>query len=425
MVVLMRLKNVTWLNEDMKFKTRDFSINNNKISFRFEDGDKDNTLDCKDYIVIPGLINAHFHSYSPLTKGLMKEMALQDWSNDSEQGKIQQLFFDYIDKEISERDFLYVAQKSYIDMVKSGVTFVSDSDPQTPQLLGEAMDEIGIRGIVDAYEEIGDYYNKTEGNVFFGSHLLEEEDMTIEELHNIKSMKDKYNSIMMTHCLENKWRFNIVNTEFGKSSVDLYDEMDLLDNNTVLFHGVYMSENDIDLMAKFKSSVVHCPISNLDTGAGVANVNTMFEKGVNVSLGTDYGHTNMWKLMRLTYYLLKINNPVDKYSAEDIFKMATINGAKTYNLQNSIGKIKEGYNADLVFIKKSPNFKSLIETQNFSNCLHNLLFHSKDDSVQHVMVNGKWIMRDRKLLTVNEEVVESKYNQIAEGFVNYLKDNSY
>lgn len=420
----MRLKNVTFLNENMKFETRDLSIENNKIRFNFEDKDKENTVDCESYLVIPGLINAHFHSYSPLTKGLMKEMELQEWSNNSEQGKIQQLFFDYVDKEISEEDFLAVAQKSYIDMVKGGVTFVSDSDPQTPQLLAEAMDEVGIRGIIDAYEEIGDYYNQSVGNVSFGTHLLEEEDITTEELHNVKSMKDKYNSIMMTHCLENEWRFNIVTSKYGKSSVELYDEMDLLDNHTVLFHGVYMSENDIDLIVKYKSSIVHCPISNLDTGAGVANVDTMLEKSVNVSLGTDYGHTNMWELMRLTYYLLKINNPVNKYSAEDIFKMATVNGAETYNLQDNIGKIKEGYNADLVFIRKGSNFEPLLETKDFSSYLYNLLFHSQDDSVRHVMVDGKWIMRDKKIMTIDEEEVEKEYNRIAEGFVNYLKSQT-
>src|SRR5699024_1110190 len=172
-------------------------------------------------------------------------------------------------------------------MVKSGVTFVSNTEPQSPQLLSDVMNEIGIRGIIDTYEEIGEYYNKSEGNILFGTHLLEEEDMTNVELLNLKETKDKYNTIMMTHCLENEWRLNIVNSKFGKSSIDLYNEMDLLDDKTVLCHRVYMSREDIELVAKQKSSVVHCPLSNLDTGAGVADVNSMLEKDVNVCLGTD------------------------------------------------------------------------------------------------------------------------------------------
>lgn len=417
----MKLKNVTYLNSDMKFETQDITIENDKIRLGFNNENDEKAVDCKNYFVIPGLINAHFHSYSSLAKGLMKEMPLQDWSNDSEQGKIQQLFFDYIDNEVSEEDFAYVAQKSYIDMVKNGITFVSDSDPQSPKVLSDAINEIGIRGIIDTYEEIGDYYNKSEGNVLFGTHLLEEEDFTHSELNKLKDTKDEYNPIMMTHLLENEWRYNIVKSKFEKSSIDIYNELGLLDDKTVLFHGVYMSKNDIELIAKNKSSVVHCPISNLETGAGVADVSYMFEKGLNVSLGTDYGHTNIWALMRLTYYLLKINNPVYKYTVEDIFKMATVNGAKTYGLQEDIGQIKEGYKADLVFIRKDSDLEPLLYNENFSNYLHNLLFYSKEYLVQHVMVDGKWVMKDRKLMTVDEGKVESRYNKIAEGFVSYLK----
>ena len=420
----MELKNVTYLNSNMKFEKRNITIKNGTIRLDNKNTDNEETIDCSDYVVLPGLVNAHFHSYSPLTKGLMKEMALQDWSNASAQGEIQQLFFDYIDNAVSEEDFAYVAQKSYIDMVKSGVTFVSDSDPQSPQYLSDALNEIGIRGIIDTYEEIGDYVSKSEGNVFFGTHLLEEEDFTTAKLNNLKIIKDKYNSIMMTHCLENEWRFNLVTSDFGKSSIDIYKEWQLLDEKTVLFHGVYMSENDIELIAKHKSSVVHCPMSNLDTGAGVANVNYMLEKGVNVCLGTDFAHTNMWELMRLTYYLLKIKNPVDKYSAEDVFKMATVNGLRAYNLDENIGQIKNGYKADLIFIKKSADLEPLINNESFSNYLHNLLFYSKEDAVQHVMVDGKWVMQDRKLVTVDESKIENKYNKIAEGFLSYLKTKS-
>lgn len=417
----MILKNVTFLNDKMKFETGDFSIKNNSIYFEFDDGENEVYMDCKEYLVIPGLINAHFHSYSPLAKGLMQEMALQDWCNDSEQGTIQQLLFDYLDNDISEKDFAYIAQKSYLDMIKNGVTFVSDSDPQSPQFLSDAMNEIGMRGIIDTYEEIEDYYNKSEGNILFGTHLLEEEDMTNNALLNLKKIKEKYNTIMMTHCLENEWRLKIVKSNFGKSSIDLYNEMNLLDDKTVLFHGVYMSEDDIELVAKHNSSVVHCPLSNLDTGAGVADVNSMLEKGVNVCLGTDYSHTNVWELMRLTYYLLKINNPVNKYSAEDIFRMATVNGAKAYKLQDDIGQIKNGYKADLVFIKKDTNLEPLLNKENFSTYLYNLLFYSKADSVQHVMIDGKWIMKDRKLITIDERKIVNNYNQIAQGFLQYLK----
>ncbi|MDV2582039.1 amidohydrolase family protein [Alkalibacillus haloalkaliphilus] len=419
----MILKNVTFLNKNMKFETRDIEITDGEISFN-TNSHSNNMMDCEDYIVIPGLINGHFHSYSSLAKGLMKEMSLPDWCNDSEQGKVQQAFFDYLDEVLSEEDFVHIAQKSYLDMIKHGVTFVSDSDPgEAPHLLKDAMNELGIRGMIDVYEDIGDYVQRTDNNISFGSHLLEEEDLTNEELLKAKEIKAQYNPIMMTHCLENEWRSNLVQSNFGKSSINLYDEHNLLDEKTVLFHTVYASNEDLDVVSQKESSIVHCPLSNLDTGAGVANVNKMLEKNINVCLGTDFAHTNMWDLMKLTYYLLKINQPVNNYAAEDIFKMATENGAKAYGLHEEIGQIQEGYKADLVFIKKSSQIAPLINEDYFSTYLHNLLFSEQADLVQHVMVNGKWVLKDRTVITVNEEEINESYSRIVNDFLNHLKNN--
>lgn len=105
--------------------------------------------------------------------------------------------------------------------------------------------------------------------------------------------------------------------------------------------------------------------------------------------------------------------------------MATVNGAKAYQLQDDIGQIKEGYKADLVFIKKNSYLGPLVNQETFSTYLHNLLFNSKGDLVQHVMVGGKWIMKERKLMTVDEEKIENRYTQIAEGFLNYLQGQGY
>lgn len=101
-----------------------------------------------------------------------------------------------------------------------------------------------------------------------------------------------------------------------------------------------MSEKDIRHVAEKSSSVVHCPISNLWSGAGQANVKEMLRQKVNVCLGTDYAHTDMWEVMRMAYYLLKLNTEVTEFSAEDIFQMATLNGAKAYGLDGEIGSIQ-------------------------------------------------------------------------------------
>ncbi|WP_281657715.1 amidohydrolase family protein [Halobacillus sp. Cin3] len=416
----MKLENAVFLNAEGCLERGGFRIVNGKITFQ-PDAQEEEVMDCEEYIIVPGLVNAHFHSYSPLAAGLMKEMAIQDWAGDSDQGRIQQLFFDYLDHYMSQELFYKVAQKSYIEMVKSGITFVSDSDPgPSPWQLSEAVNELGIRGIVDTYEEIGEYHNKINGRVMFGTHLLEEEDVTEEELLKLQNEKEAYKAVRMTHCMENKWRHDLVYEAFGRSSVELYQERGLLDEETVLFHGVYLSEKDIERIADHESSVVHCPLSNLDTGAGVADVPLMIEKGVNVSLGTDFVHTNMWDLMKMVYYGLKIHQPVDRFSAVDVWKMATENGAAAYGMRDKLGRIAEGFEADLVFIRKNEYTGTFFENERFSDALHNLLFQTRDEDVAHVMVKGDWVMKDRRMTNIDEKEINEAFVEIRQEFREYV-----
>jgi 5-methylthioadenosine/S-adenosylhomocysteine deaminase len=102
--------------------------------------------------------------------------------------------------------------------------------------------------------------------------------------------------------------------------------------------------------------------------------------------------------------------PVNRFSAQDILKMATVNGAKAYQ-QESLGKIKNGYRADLVFIRKSDLIPT-VHNNHFSTIVHNLLFETQEDSIHHLMVDGEWVMYDRKIIRVNEEEINTKYKEM-------------
>jgi 5-methylthioadenosine/S-adenosylhomocysteine deaminase len=231
-------------------------------------------------------------------------------------------------------------------------------------------------------------------------------------LANCVTIKKKYDSIHLTHCMENDWRKDLIFSKYGKSSVELYNERDLLDNKTILFHGVHLNEKDIDILSKTGATVVHCPVSNFWTAAGIAPVSSMLEKGVNVCIGTDYASVDIWETMKVAYFLLKNNAPIQRFMAEDVFKMATQNGAAAYH-QDSHGSIQNGFAADLVFIKKD-SFTPDIHTGDFSTVVHNLLMETSKERIYHVMVDGDWIMFDRKLQTVNEEEINKGYQQMIE-----------
>ena len=409
----MLLKNATYLNEEYKISRGNLLIREGKISLKPTLSEEDGSFeefDCEGYMIIPGLYNAHFHGYSLTAQGLQRDMKIEEWCNDSKQGQIQDEYFNKIDA-LTSREYETICLKAYAEMVKKGITFVSESEPSNwPDAIAETINRIGMKGFVDTYEKIPEYHDLQSGQVNFGTHLLEEEDITDETLALCVSSKKDFDSLYTTHGMENQWRRDLIYSQYGKSSIELYKEQGLLDNKTIFFHGVHLNETDIDLLAVAGSSVVHCPVSNLSTGAGIAPVSSMLEKGVNVCIGSDYASTDLWENMKTAYYLLKTTSPTQQFTAETVWKMATQNGAAAYH-QNISGQIKDGFYADLVFIEKNPLIPA-VDTSEFSTTVHNLLFETKEQSIHHVMVNGEWIMYNRNLTHVDEDEMNRAYKKI-------------
>jgi 5-methylthioadenosine/S-adenosylhomocysteine deaminase len=280
-------------------------------------------------------------------------------------------------------------------------------------VLANAINYIGLRGVVDAYDEVYTYGEKAYGNVMYCCHIPEEEDISDEQLEGCREVKEKLGITRMTHCLETKWRRDLVLDKYKMSTVQLLDDNGLLDNKTVLFHCVHLTDEDMDTVAKRSSSIVYCPVSNMWSGTGITHISKWLDRNINVCLGTDFILTDIWEVMRTAYYLNKVNTSITRITAGDIFKMATINGAKAVDMDREIGCVESGYKADLIFINKNDTrLMPLIETGSFSTVVHNLLLECREDMIMHVMVNGRWIMKDREILTVNEGDIDAKYHAI-------------
>ncbi|MDF2947347.1 MAG: hypothetical protein K0S51_2026 [Bacillales bacterium] len=416
----MLLINATYIDKDQKIKKGNIKVLDRVIKI-ISDGDlcleeykSSEIFDCTNYILSPGLINSHYHNGSLLAKGLSKEIAINEWGGESLQGILQSTLFKYLDEDLSEDEYFTVCLKGYIELIKNGVTFVSDSgaSDRSPDYLAKAMNILGIRGVVDVEDKIEEYLSENSQDILFTGHLPEEEYITDESLEQCKNVIKKHDPIMMTHCLENGWRKDLIYEKYGKSTIELFDENKLLSDKTVLFHCVELSNTDIDIIKNRATSVVHCPVSNI-AGGGIANIKDCLSSGVNVSIGTDWARYDIWEAMRFAYFLLKINTQRNAFTAEDVFRMATNNGAKTFGLEDKIGAISDGYYADIVFIDKN-NIKlsPLINEEGFSNVIHNIMIECREEMIKHVMVNGNWVMRDRTITQLDEKTVAMNYEVI-------------
>ncbi|WP_204260282.1 amidohydrolase family protein [Caloranaerobacter azorensis] len=126
----MLLKNATFINKNMEVITADIYIKENKISkidCVLVNNSFSKTIDCSNYLVIPGLVNGHFHNSSTIGNGLFKDMRIENWFDNSIQGKLQSNLFDHIETELSEEEIKLLFLKGYIDLIKNGITFVCES----------------------------------------------------------------------------------------------------------------------------------------------------------------------------------------------------------------------------------------------------------------------------------------------------------
>jgi len=412
------LINATYLDHNFNVCHGHILIKGNRVIQVEENMSKlpqcEDVTDCHGLIITPGFVNAHFHSGSNSARGLSQEMGIFEWGNDTEQGKIQNILYDHVDKYLSDDEYKVIVQMGLIELLKQGVTSVIDSGFAERSLSPTiaAFKSLGLRSVLDAYDNYPSLHDKGSDLIKFAAHIDEEEDLNKEVIAKATEMKLDYNPVFLSHSMENLERKKMVYEKFKCSSVEVHNRHGLLDHKTVLFHGTVYSVDDIKILSKTHSSLVHCPESNFTTSSGIAPIQDCLREGVNVCLGTDWANTRYWELMRLTYELLKINAGVKEFNAKTVFKMATTNGYKAMNLNEDIS-IRVGSLADFSFISlESPELQPLVCTAHFDNYCHNLLMNGEQSEVVHVMVNGEWILKSSIIVNVDEEKIKESYKSI-------------
>ena len=416
------LKNCTYLNNEFKFKNGDILIEDGIIIDIKDNIEKNNhkidsVFNCSDYFVLPGFVNGHTHNPSSLFRGIFKDKSLGNWFDNSYQGKLQKKAFDYLDEKVSKEDFHILMLKSYSEYLRQGITTLVETGqsdiPNVYEWTEEVIKTSNLRTVIDVYDNIENYYKKSNEFIKYCTHLPEEELLEDQSLPELVDIKNNYSSLRMTHCLETLKRKKIINNKFHRTTVELFDKFNLLDKSTLLFHCTYVNNKDIEIIADRQASIVYCPVSNYWSGAGYAPLEKFMQEDINILLGTDFLLTDLWEVMRNTYYYLKTHTEPERYTAKDIFKMVTVNAHKVLAPEMKIGIIDIDYKADLQFINKdSTQIWPLLNKNGFSNILHNILMHSDASIIENVMIDGKWILKSNKIIPFDEKFILVRYRHI-------------
>jgi 5-methylthioadenosine/S-adenosylhomocysteine deaminase len=230
-----------------------------------------------------------------------------------------------------------------------------------------------------------------------------------ETLRAARALADRHQAPMLIHLAETKTEYDESKQKRQKTPTEAMAGLGLFSGTTLVAHGVWLDDGDIDLLGAYGAGVAHCPSSNMMLASGIASVGKLLARGVAVGLGTDgvAGSNNdhdMMEEMDLAAKLQKVaRNDPTALSAQQVFEMATLGGARALGMANVIGSIEPGKFADVISIRlESPHAAPLYDVY------AQLVYSLKASDVGDVMVNGRMIVRDRKMLTIDATATLAK-----------------
>ena len=378
-------------------------------------------IDASGCIVIPGIICSHSHLYGMLLRGA--SLGIEPPSDFTQ---ILQRVWWPMDEAMNYEDAYASALVACLEFAKSGVTTFADTYSGPNSIKGvldhiaRAVEEIGIRGFV-AFEATERHSTEegakgVEENVRFAETVKPESkarplfsihaSFTVSDplIRHVKQLAQKHHVPITIHSSEGLVDLHHNMENYGKRTVERLHEVGLLGPEVVLAHCVNLDDHEISLVAKTKTGIAHNPMSNMLNAVGVAPILKMLKQNVTVGLGNDGYIFDMFENMRAAYLLHRVNsrdpNAIDPYT---ILEMATINGAALYGVQGEVGSIEPGKKADVILIKPS-----VLPTPLTASSVVGHLINTVDgDDVETVIVDGKLIVKGKKLLTFDENKAQS------------------
>lgn len=387
----------------------------------FKEGDSFETIDANHMLVMPGLVNMHTHAYMTMMRNYADDVSFGEWLFE----KVMPVE-DNMPKEVA----YWTSLLGCMEMIRTGTTCFVDMHMYHRQS-ALAAKEAGIRAYIGRGLVGEDLY--TDGYSRFEGAIKEKEEFESDMLHFLLSPHAIYTcseKILCQIAEEAKNRHMLKQIHLSESVVELEDclkqrgktpvkylsAIGFLDENTILAHCVQMQQDDLDIIKASGATIVTNVASNAKLGNGIAPLAAMKEKGINVCIGTDgTASNNTLNLFREMGLLSLMHKGIAKdptaIPSDYIVKAATLNASKA--LKNpGIGNIAEGQKADLIFVDLMA--PSLFPN---NNILSSLCYSANGSEVRSTMVNGQFVMRNNKLLTLDQERIYYEVEKIVDKYL--------
>lgn len=379
----------------------------------------DKVIDCEGKLLMPGLINSHTHAYMTLFRNSADDIPFTEWLFER---------IDPMEGRMEPEDAYWGAMLAAIEMIKTGTTCFLDMHMhvhQTAQavadsgiravltrgLVGDPSDPDSMRRVDEARAEMERWKDEQRLSFMFAPHAP----FTCEEsmLRYIAEEAQKLNVGVNIHVAESANEISMIRDRYGLTPVEFIARTGLFDNHCVAAHCVRLTDEDMDILKEKKVSVATNPVSNMKLGNGFARLPEIDAKGINIAIGTDGAGSNnclnLFHEMNVAALIHKgtHDDPVS-ISAADVLKYATLGGAEALSLSDRVGVLAPGMKADIIALDmNTPAFYPR------NDVVAALAYSISGAEVCMSMVNGRMLMEDGRLLTIDEERVYSEVSKRA------------
>jgi 5-methylthioadenosine/S-adenosylhomocysteine deaminase len=381
------------------------------------------TIDASGSVVMPGLINTHTHAPMVLFRGLADDLALMDW--------LQKYIFPAEAKTVTPEFVRTGTRLAALEMIESGTTTYTDMYYFEDEI-GRATKAAGLRGVLGE-TIIGfpapDAKTPTDSLALterFAREFAHDELITpavaphsmytldAATLKACRALADRLAIPVIIHLAETADEVKTAQDKYKMTPTDFLESLDFWGPRTVAAHGVHLAPEDIAILAKRRVGVSHNPESNMKLASGIAPVAAMRKAGVTVGLGTDGAASNndldMFGAMRQAAFLHKlVENDPRAIPAPVALEMATIDGARVLGMERTLGSLEPGKRADLLIVSMA----SARQTPMYDPVSH-LVYVTRGDDVKTTIVNGRVLMRDRRVLTLDSRQVLADARGVAD-----------
>ena len=377
----------------------------------------DKLIEVPDEMILPGFVNGHNHMYGFLSHGITAEAMVTEFES-----FLDDFWWPYVEDRLNHGLVEATARWACAEMIDSGVTSFVDilegpnAIPGALEVEKKVVEEAGLRGRLsfEACErkskengqeglreniEFVKKYNR-DGGLVQGINSIHTLFTCSEEfVKQAKKLSDENRCMTHMHLSESVFEPEWCRKEYGKTPVEIYEELGYLDENVLASQVVQATDAELDILAKHQVKTVSMPLSNCEVGGGFAPVTKMLDRGMTVGLGTDGYVNNFFEVMRGAFLMHKANQQDPQVMpAKTVYEMATSMGAQAIGLTDA-GVLKEGNLADVITVS-----------------LEQLVLFTNPQNVKNVFVGGRQLKKDGMMLTVDAAAAKEKLREVTRQF---------